>query len=139
MVTLCAFPYNLNPAVLKNGPAPGSERPTFVSTALCAQATCSAMHNGPALQEERAGGHEWDICALRVILPKQEVAIEIIVYMDTNLNKNQHKPLLSILFRMNWITIFKLTCSYKAFFSDQPFYSEYLCPCKLNYRCLQTL
>ena len=35
--------------------------------------------NAPELQEERAGGYELHTCAVKVILPKQEVLIEIIV------------------------------------------------------------
>ena len=49
----------------------------------------SAMHINPALQE-RAGRHERHNCAVRVILLKQEIAIEISVNVDAVLNRDQH-------------------------------------------------
>ena len=39
--------------LLKSGPSPGSESPTFVSTVLHDQGTGSAMNITPALQEEK--------------------------------------------------------------------------------------
>ena len=72
VATMCTFPCDLNPALLKDGPTPGSESPTFVSTVFCNQATGSAMHNAPELQEETAGGDEQHKCAVSVILPQTE-------------------------------------------------------------------
>ena len=58
-----AFPCNLNSALLKNGLALS---PPFVSRVLRDQAMGSAMHNAPALQEEREGGYEQCKWACRV-------------------------------------------------------------------------
>ena len=68
---------NLNSPLLKFGPTPGSESPTFVPAVLLDQAMGSAMLNAPAMQEERAGGHELHSCAVRVILSEpSQIRIE---------------------------------------------------------------
>lgn len=80
-----AFPCNVNSTLIKNG----SETAPFVSTVLSGESMGLAMHNAPALQEERAGAVDM------LNLSKQEIAIGS-VYMDTVKNKDQYEPDLSI-------------------------------------------
>ena len=122
-----ALPCKLNSTLLENGPAPGSESPTFVSTVLCDQAMGSAMHNAPALQEGM--GHERHTCTLRAILPKQGVAIGISVYMDAVLKKDQHK-LNFFTDEPNRMRIFQLKCLHETFLFLSALYADYLCLCK---------
>ena len=112
LATLCAFPCNLFSALLKNGPVPGSESLTFVSSVLCDQTMGSAVNNAPALEEERAGAmnipqcllllsHYVGIgctCAVRVNLPQTgSYHLNKCVHgMDAVQIKDQHKPPFSI-------------------------------------------
>ena len=50
----------------------GSESPTFVCAVLRDQAIGSAMRNACASQEKRAGGHERNTSAVRVIFTQTE-------------------------------------------------------------------
>ena len=69
------FPCNLNSAFLKNGPAPGSESPAFVSIVLHDQDIDSAIYNAPALQPPSllwlpCHNGIGNTCTVRVILPQ---------------------------------------------------------------------
>ena len=54
--------------LLKNGLHQVLKALLWFCTVLCGQVTGSVMHNAPVLQKERAGWHEPQACALRVIL-----------------------------------------------------------------------
>ena len=113
---------------------PDSESLTFLSTVPRHQATGSAMHNAPALQEERAGGQELRTCTARVILPKQKGVIGISVYTDTIRNNDPCKAPRSFFpNERNWRRILHLTGLHEAFLFRSALYSEYWRPCKHSY------